>query len=329
MRSLVREVPEFDMQGTVSALLMALFLVLVPITSLHAQGSGNESYDKKTAWGDPDLTGSWSYASLTPLQRPLGLGNKEFYTAEEAAEINAKSREESDPSSGGVGAYNAGWFDKGDISSDLRTSLIVEPANGRLPFRPGVKEKLDDKEAYRREHETDTYVNMTNWDRCITYHGVPPISSGYNNAYQIVQTPDHIAIYVEMIHDVRIIPLDRPQLHEAIRQWNGDSRAYWEGDTLVVETANFSDKTRHRFPTTPNTRAVERFTRTSEDMIDYRFTIEDDELYTQPWTAVRPMPRQPDYTIYEYACHEGNYAMTYMLRGARVEEERAAEEAAK
>tara|TARA_B110000858_G_scaffold135140_1_gene153680 strand:- start:651 stop:1637 length:987 start_codon:yes stop_codon:yes gene_type:complete len=327
LRNLAIEVPEFDMQRAAGVLLITLFFVLVPVASLHAQGSGENTYIKTTAWGDPDLAGIWSYASLTPLQRPASLGNKEFYTADEAAQINASSREESDPTPGSVGAYNAGWFDKGDISSDLRTSLIVEPADGRLPLRAEAKEKLDAEAAFRKAHETDSYIYLTNWDRCITYHGVPPISSGYNNAYQIVQTPDHIAIYVEMIHDVRIIPLDkRPRLNDKIRQWNGDSRAYWEGNTLVVETANFSDKTVHRFPSTRNTRTVERFTRTGEDMIDYRFTIEDDELYSSPWTAVRPMPRQPDYTLYEYACHEGNYAMKYILRGARVEEQRAAEQ---
>jgi hypothetical protein len=126
-----------------------------------------------------------------------------------------------------------------------------------------------------------------------------------------------------MIHEVRIIPLDnRPPLHEKIRQWNGDSRGYWDGNTLVVETTNFSDKTAHRFPSSRNTRTVERFTRIDENMIDYEFTIEDPTLYTAPWTAVRPMPREPDYRIYEYASHEGNYAMTNILRGGRVEEQR-------
>ena len=155
---------------------------------------------------------------------------------------------------------------------------------------------------------------------------MPPISSGYNNSYQIVQNEQFVAIYVEMIHDVRIIPIDgRPKLDDSIRQWNGDSRGYWEGNTLVVETANFSSKTRHRFPSSHNTRSIERFTRVGEDMIDYSFTVEDPTIYTQPWTAVRPMPKLDGYIQYEYACHEGNYAMTYILRGARIEEQRARE----
>ena len=151
--------------------------------------------------------------------------------------------------------------------------------------------------------------------------------SGYNNSYHIVQNKNFVAIHVEMIHDVRIIPIDdRPQLYDNIRQWNGDSRGYWDGDTLVVRTANFSDKTRHRFPSSRNTVAVERFRRVDEDMIDYSFTIEDPTVLHAALTAIRPMPRLPDYKQYEYACHEGNYAMTYILRGARAEEARALEQ---
>ena len=133
--------------------------------------------------------------------------------------------------------------------------------------------------------------------------------------------PDTSAIRVENIHDVRIIPLDgRPRLDDGIRQWNGDSRGHWEGDTLVVETTNYTDATEHRFPSSRNTRAVERFTRVSDDLIDYEFTIEDPTVYTKPWTAVRPMPKLTDYVIYEYACHEGNYAMANILAGERAKE---------
>lgn len=315
--------PELHLPKVASTLLITLLSVLLPTAALQAQSSAEKLFHKTTVWGDPDLQGMWSYASLTPLERPLSLGNKEFYTTDEAAIINARSVEESPDTPGSVGAYNAGWFDKGNVSADLRTSLIVEPADGRLPLRAEAKEKLAAEDAWRAAHENDSWEFYTNWDRCITYHGVPPISSGYNNAYKIVQTADYVAIYVEMIHDVRIIPLHkRPPLDAKIRQWNGDSRGHWEGNTLVVETANFSDKTAHRFPSTRNTRAVERFTRVAENMIDYQFTIEDPDLYSQPWTAVRPMPREPDYRVYEYACHEGNYAMANMLRAARIEEQR-------
>jgi hypothetical protein len=285
-------------------------------------------YSRYTAWGDPDLQGVWSYASLTPLQRPLRLENRAFYTPEEAAEINASVNVEAPVRAGDVGTYNVEWFDRGRVSPDLRTSLIVDPADGRLPLRPETIQRLEEEAAYRREHPADSWLDRSNWDRCITYHGVPPVSTGYNNTYQIVQNADYVAIFVENIHDVRLIPLDgRPQLNANIRQWNGDSRGYWEGDTLVVETTNFSSNTQHRFPSSPNMRSIERFTRVSDDLIDYEFTVEDLDVYTREWTAHRPMPALDDYQIFEYACHEGNYAMANIVRGERVLEQRAAQEA--
>ena len=287
----------------------------------------DSAYSELTPWGDPDISGMWSYASLTPLQRPESLGDKEFYTPEEAAQIFTNTQQDAPDRPGDVGSYNYQWFDRGEISADFRTSLIVDPPNGRLPVTEATIASQRERAEYLRDHSADSWLDRTNWDRCLTYHGVPPVSSGYNNSYHIVQNENFVAIHVEMIHDVRIIPIDdRPQLHDNIRQWNGDSRGYWDGDTLVVRTANFSDKTRHRFPSSRNTVAVERFRRVDEDMIDYSFTIEDPTVYTQPWTAIRPMPRLPNYKQYEYACHEGNYAMTYILRGARAEEARALEQ---
>ena len=306
---------------TVSALAVLAAAALLWPGAAAGQPAGE---DFRTPWGDPDLMGTWSYASLTPLQRPESLGEREFFTAEEAAERNLAVTLDTAPPPGSVGSYNALWFDRGRVSSDMRTSLIVEPPNGRLPTRSEVAERLAARRAYLRDHPADSWLDRSNWDRCITYHGVPPISTGYNNTYQILQTPTHVAIRVENIHDVRIIPLDgRPRLDDRVRQWNGDSRAYWDGDTLVVETANFSDKTTHRFPSSRNTKAVERYRRVSADQIDYRFTIEDPTVYTRPWTAVRPMPRLDDYIIYEYACHEGNYAMTNILTVERVQEAEA------
>ena len=275
----------------------------------------------RTAWGDPDLNGTWSYASLTPLQRPASMADREFYTAEEAAERNLSVTLDQPDRPGDVGSYNALWFDRGQVSADLRTSLIVDPPDGRLPVKPATQEQAAAQRDYRRAHPGDSWLDRSNWDRCITYHGVPPISTGYNNTYQILQTADYVAIRVENIHDVRIIPLDgRQQLNDDIRLWNGDSRGYWDGDTLVVETANFSDATVHRFPSSRNTKAVERFRVVSEDRIDYQFTIEDATVYTSPWSAVRPMPRLDDYIMYEYACHEGNYAMTNILTVERATE---------
>ena len=303
---------------TVSALAAA---ALWPAAA--GQPGGGDAF--RTPWGDPDLTGTWSYASLTPLQRPESLAGREFFTAEEAAERNLAVTLDRPPPPGSVGSYNALWFDRGRVSADLRTSLIVDPPDGRLPLRAETVERQAARRDYLRDHPADSWLDRSNWDRCITYHGVPPISTGYNNTYQILQTPTHVAIRVENIHDVRIVPLDgRPRLDDRIRQWNGDSRGYWDGDTLVVETANFGEHTAHRFPSSPNTKAVERFRRASADRIDYRFTIDDPTVYTRPWTAVRPMPRLDGYVIYEYACHEGNYAMTNILTVERVREAEAA-----
>ena len=221
--------------------------------------------------------------------------------------------------------YNALWFDRGKVASNLRTSLIVDPPDGRLPLTAEARKGLAARAEQRRAHPADSWLDRTPWDRCITYHGVPPISTGYNNTYQIFQTPGYVAILVENIHDVRIIPLDgRPHLTDTLRQWNGDSRGHWESNTLVVETTNYSDKTELRFPASRNTRAVERFTRVSKDLIDSQFTIDDPTLFTKPWTAVRPMPRLEAYRIYEYACHEGNYAMSGILGGERAQEKAAA-----
>ena len=306
---------------TVSALAAVAAAAWMWPAAAEGQAGGG---DFRTPWGDPDLTGTWSYASLTPLQRPEALADREFFTAEEAAERNLAVTLDRPPPPGSVGSYNALWFDRGRVSPDRRTSLIVDPPNGRLPTRAEVVERQAARRAYLRDHPADSWLDRSNWDRCITYHGVPPVSTGYNNTYQILQTPTHVAIRVENIHDVRVIPIDgRPRLDDRIRQWNGDSRAHWDGDTLVVETANFSDQTVHRFPSSRHTKAVERFRRVAADRIDYRFTIEDPTVYTQPWTAVRPMPRLDGYIIYEYACHEGNYAMTNILTVERAREAEA------
>ncbi len=297
------------------------------LITLWATGplGAQSSESARTPWGDPDLQGIWSYASLTPLQRPTDLGDREFFTPEEAAARNAATSVDRPPRPGDTGTYNALWFDRGTIDPSLRTSLIVDPPDGRLPLRPETEERLAAQRQYVRLHPADSWLDRSPWDRCITYHGVPPVSTGYNNTYQIVQAPGYVAILVENIHDVRIIPLDgRPRLNDTIRQWNGDSRGHWESDTLVVETANYHDQTRLRFPSSPQTRAVERFTRVNDDLIDYQFTIEDPSVYTRTWTVVRPMSQMPDYRIYEYSCHEGNYALSNILSGERQREREAA-----
>ena len=311
---------------TLVTVIAVVLLLPVPSASQTPAARADSASPPRTPWGDPDLQGTWSYASLTPLQRPAALVGREFYTPEEAAERNLSVTIDQPPRPGNVGTYNALWFDRGTVSPDLRTSLIVDPPDGRLPLKPETVERAAAQREYRSAHPADSWLDRSNWDRCITYHGVPPVSTGYNNTYQIFQTPGYVAILVENIHDVRIIPLDgRPRLHADVRQWNGDSRGHWEGGTLVVETTNYSDATQHRFPSSSQTRAVERFTRVGDDLIEHQFTVEDPTVYTRPWTAVRGMPRLGEYVIYEYACHEGNYAMTGILAGERAKEKSGTE----
>ena len=290
----------------------------------------------RTPWGEPDLQGIWSYATITPLQRPGDLTGREFLTDEEVAEQNqseavrasSERRGELSPDRDLALAYNQVWWDRG-ISTG-RTALIVDPPDGRLPaLTPDAERRQAERQAYRREHAYDSWADRPLQERCMTYQRVPPVPSGYSNTYQIVQSPGYVAILNEMVHDVRVVPLDgRSTLDRRIRQWNGDSRGHWEEDTLVVETANYRDTTTWRFPGSRDLRAVERFTRIDADTIDYRFTIHDETTYTQPWTVELPLSSPPGYVIYEYACHEGNYAMTHVLTGARVQE-RAAGEAAR
>jgi len=178
-------------------------------------------------------------------------------------------------------------------------------------------------------HPYDSWEDRPLQERCMTYQRAPPVPSGYNNTYHILQTPGYVAIFNEMIHDVRFVPLDgRPPIDERIRQWNGDSRGWWEGDTLVVETTHYRDRTTWRgFPGTRALRAVERFARIDTDTIDYRYTIYDDATYVSPFTVELPLTSPPGYVIYEYACHEGNHSIANVLAGERALE-RAAKEAA-
>jgi hypothetical protein len=286
----------------------------------------------RTAWGEPDLQGIWSYATITPLERPVALGDKEYFTEEEAAKRDADAVAALDrpPRPGDTGTYNGFWWDRGATMKNRRTSRILDPKNGRLPpLTPEAQKRRADRAAYLKEHPADSWLDLPVEDRCIIYHGVPPGPSGYNNTYQIVQTPGLVAILDENIHHVRMIPVgDQTPPNPDIRQWNGISRGRWENDTLVVETTNYSEKTQLRFPSSENTRAVERFRRVDRDTIDYQFTIHDPTVYTAPWTAMLPMQRT-DGLLYEYACHEGNRSMSGILGGARHMEKEAAEAGAK
>ena len=287
----------------------------------------------RTAWGDPDLQGIWSYATFTPLQRPSALAGRQLLTPEEVAEQNrddatrASSERRGELSRGRdlALAYNQVWWDRG--VSTGRTSLIVDPPDGRLPpLTPEAARRQAALRDYRRAHPYDSWEDRPLQERCMTYQRVPPVPSGYSNAYQIFQAPGQVVILNEMIHDVRVVPLDgRAPIDGRIRQWNGDGRGRWDGDTLVVETTHYRDDTTWRgFPGTGDLRAVERFTRLDDVTIDYRYTIHDDATYTRPFTVALPLTSPPGYVIYEYACHEGNYSIVNVLAG-----ERALEAAAK
>ena len=289
----------------------------------------------RTPWGDPDLRGTWNNGTITPLERARGAGEKQLLSQEEEAEANEQedTRAEVRPADRAQDvelAYDQVWWDRG--RSIGRTSLIVDPKDGRLPpVTAQGQALLDARAAARSTHGAyDSWVDRPLQERCIMYHGVPPLPTGYNNNYEIVQTPGLVAILHEEIHEVRLIHTDgRPHVGSSIRQWLGDSRGHWEGDTLVVETTNFREDSGFRFPVDAKTlRIIERFRRVGQDAVDYQFTVDNPSFYTRPWTATLPM-RPSDGPIFEYACHEGNYAIVNVLGGHRAEERRAVEAAAK
>ena len=284
----------------------------------------------RTADGQPDLQGVWTNATITPLERPAELAGKAFFTKAEAAAYEQKvvadanvDRRRSDISTDVALAYNEAWWDRGTkVVKTLRTSLIVDPADGKLPALTADGERRAAALAEQaRLHSADGPESRRLTERCILWPtaGPPMLPSAYNNNYQIFQSPGYVAIAIEMIHDIRIIPLDnRPHLPSNVRQWLGDARGHWEGNTLVVETTNFTDKTRFR-NTSDKLRLTERFTRTDADTILYEFTVDDPATYTKPWKAQVTMSKSQS-RVYEYACHEGNYGMVGILAGARAEE---------
>lgn len=306
-----------------------------PPTNAQTPAARNETpwTPPRTTDGRPDLQGIWTNATITPFERPRALAGKQFLTEAEAAALEkqaAERRIESDRfTPGEVGSYNQFWFDAGTkVMSTRQTSLVVDPPDGRVPLKPAAEEKRD----YNLAHNDDSYEHMSLWDRCIT-RGVPGsmFPAGYNNAYQIVQAPGYVVIFHEMIHDARVIPIDpRPPLAPSVRLWMGDSRGRWEGDTLVVETTNFNSRgwiatsaaagRVKGIPHTESLRVVERLKRLDRDTISYEVTIEDPDVYSRPWTVAFPLSRDPEYRIFEYACHEGNRAVENILRGARAQE---------
>ena len=296
-----------------------------------------------TPWGDPDLQGVWNDATSTPLQRPGAVGAKETLSDEEAEEFqqqlaNDLSRDRRD---GGADAdvnraYNEHWMDSRrlKITADHRTSLIVDPPEGRIPPTVPLSPEREKARAARAAANVrfnaglpDNYTDMSNPVRCIIRTDSPPyLPTIYNNDFQIFQSPGYVVIGPEMIHSARVIPLDgRPHIGKNLRQWLGDSRGHWEGNTLVVETTNFRTDDGVVFQNAnPETfRITERFSRVDAKTLNYEFTVEDPKTWTKPWTAVIPWTKiDPEEQMYEYACHEDNYDIVHFLTGARAREKR-------
>jgi hypothetical protein len=306
--------------------ILSILVAVCALTATQAAGQRKAWTPPRTPWGEPDLQGKWSYATITPLERPGDQAGRETLSDGEIAALNEDARTGADKRDGGADAdlaraYNAYWYDRG--KSIGRTSLIIDPPDGRLPQLTSEGRRRQAAIAEQQAgHEYDSWENRPLQERCITYHGVPPLPTGYNNTYQIFQTPGLVVILDENIHDVRTIPLDgRPHLGRHLRQWNGNSIGHWDGNTLVVETTNYSPATTFRFPVAAESmRATERFTRAASDRIDYTFTIDDQATYARPWTVAIPLKGVPDYVIFEYACHEGNYSIKNVLSGARAQE---------
>jgi hypothetical protein len=296
----------------------------------------------RTADGQFDLEGVWDFSTITPLERPSGLGNKQTFTDEEAATFEREenirqNRDLIDPKKGSaqylpnsVIPYNEFWYERGSkIIGDKRTSLIVDPPDGRIPpLTPDAQRRLDAQAAAAREEQlgtvrADSYLDRSLVDRCILgLNAGPPMTPGaYNNHVQISQAPGYVTLVTEMVHDARVIPVSGGEhLTARIPQYKGDSRAHWEGRTLVIDTRNFLRETSFR-GSSANLHLVERLTRVAADTLLYEFTVSDPTTWTKPWTVAIPMTKA-DSPIYEYACHEGNYAMANILRGARLQDAR-------
>jgi hypothetical protein len=338
----------FVATGVPAILVSVVLLVPISIAAQSAKPTTTKSTAEKT-WtvprtpdGRPDLQGVWDFRTITPLERPKALGNKKVLSAEEAArfeqqENTRQNRDLMDLENGhggvypkgGVVPYNEFWYDRGNKLTDRRTSLIVDPPDGRLPpwtpegERRAVARAADNRDSQAAHPHADSYEDLTLPVRCIIgFNAGPPMTPGaYNNNMQLVQIVGTVAILNEMVHDVRIIPLDgRPRA--GIRQVLGEPRGHWEGDTLVVETSNFAQET-SLAGSTSSMQLVERFTRIGPDSLLYEFTVNDPTAWTRPWTAQVNMTKR-QFPIYEYACHEGNYGLAGILRGARADEAAAA-----
>ena len=331
------------MFGVVGSVVLALVL-LTPVR-VNAQEASDQWSLPRTVDGHPDLQGVWANNNATPLERPTEWMDKDRLTDEELAELQ---RAAADVVSSGndaqfgdqlvlaalakikdadsydtTGNYNQFWLVDRDFTN--QTSLVVDPPNGRIPeLTVAAVSRSEARQDYRRDHPADGPEDRPLGERCANF-GVPRIGAGYNSYLQIFQARDNVVVLKEMAHDAKVIALDEtPHVADGIRQWNGDSRGRWEGDTLVVETTNFSPKSRFR-ESAENLHLVERYTRVGPDTLNYEVTVTDPTTWTKPWTLMIPLRGSND-AMYEYACHEGNYGMEGILSGHRAQE-RVAEQA--
>ncbi len=328
------------LNGVVAASVAVLWLLPADVAGQdrarsNRPAASEAAASQRTPWGDPDLQGLWTNTTTTPLERLPEASAKTVLTEEErqalAQQVAERLDQDKPPARAGtIVPYNEFWYERGTLTN--RTSLIIDPPDGKIPpFTPAAQKRWQEQLDARKEHPADSWLDRSAYDRCIS-RGMPGtmLPGFYNHNYQIVQAPGYVAILVEMIHDTRIIPLDgRPHLNGAIGQWLGDSRGRWDGNTLVVETTNFNDKMFERGAATgfgAGVRLIERIRRIGADQLDYELTVEDPATFTRPWTVSTPMIRT-DGPLFEYACHEGNYAMRGILAGARAAE-KAAEQAA-
>ncbi len=302
-------------------------LALVSFSS-HAQ-SINQNLDSylpdETPWGHPNIQGVWDRRTITPLERPERFADKAFFTVDEIRDYeDASARRDDgrplDSGRGGLSVHDPGDLDYGStVVATGQTSLVVNPSNGRIP--PYTEEAIRKAETRAKAREgrgpADSWIDRSLNERCITW-GMPQgmLPQAYNNNLKILQTPTHVMFYVEMVHDVRIIPIDgRPHLPDSLRQWHGDSRGHWEGDTLVVRTKNFSEKSSFRRANV-NLEIEERFRRNNEDQLEYSLKVMDKTTWESDWKVAFPMIRG-DQPLYEFACHEGNYGLINILSVAR------------
>lgn len=289
----------------------------------------------RTSWGDPSLEGVWDYRTITPLERRQELGDRAFYTDEEIAQLEgraARRMEQPPDENTPVGLVHAEYLtDPGRfVDESRRTSLIIEPANGRLPpLTADAQARQEQARAAapppRPGGRADSYTDRPMLERCITRGAAgAPMPTLYNNNMRITQAPGFVAIVHEMVHETRLVPLD-DSAYGNVRSYQGESRGRWEGDTLVIETHNFNGKAPYRGAGS-NLQVTERYTRVGPDKIDFQVTFEDATHWTQPWTAAYSL-RAGEGELYEYACHEGNYGLRNILENARDEERKAAEAA--